>query len=335
MVYIEEEGISYATSLENGDFGSGAEDLWYLDRLDQLPDEIEGVDVYILDTGIRFEHHEFGLRAKYSGYDPVDQYEFEEGTLDYVPLRGADCNGHGTAVASLVGGKTYGKSRKANLYSVRVLRCDTTAPWRVVLDGLNFVAEIIPKRGQNAIVLLPLSGTLATSINEAIQGLYEKNVIVITAAGNDGVDACLKTPASSQHAITVASTDRYDNVAVTSNYGSCVDLFAPGEDILAASSECDKCTAVRSGTTLSAAITAGVVAVYFSQFPHFTPDLMKERLLYQSIPDIIDLTPVPDDMKPQTPNRLLNSMFITKLLPPSQFLTVSFQGAVEVWLLHM
>ena len=99
MVYIEEEGISYATSLENGDFGSGAEDLWYLDRLDQLPDEVEGVDVYILDTGIRFEHHEFGLRAKYSGYDPVDQYEFEEGTLDYVPLRGADCNGHGTAVA--------------------------------------------------------------------------------------------------------------------------------------------------------------------------------------------------------------------------------------------
>ena len=86
------------------------------------------MDVYILDTGIMFQHKEFGNRAKYAGYDPVDQYECAQETEDYIPFHGADCHGHGKAVASLVGSKTYGKAKKANLYSVRVLRCDTTAP---------------------------------------------------------------------------------------------------------------------------------------------------------------------------------------------------------------
>ena len=299
--------MSYGTTIDGSGSGSVPQDLWYLDRLDYLPEENKRVDVYILDSGIRFEHNEFGNRAKYAGYDPVDQHELRQGTVGYVPRNGADCNGHGTAVASLVGGKTYGKAKKTNLYSVRVLRCDTTAPWGIVLDGLNFVNEVIRKRGHNAIVVLAHSGSHSQAINEAIQKLNQKNVIVITAAGNNGNNACHNTPANSQHTITVGSTDRNDKIAETSNYGPCVDLFAPGENIIAASNECDSCTEVTSGSTLSAAITAGVVAVYSSQLPYFTPATMKDRLLFYSIPDIIDFSAIPERMRSQTPNRLLSS----------------------------
>ena len=310
-MYIEEESVSYAASL-----GSGLEDrlgdLWYLDRIDQLPQEAgDGIDVYILDSGIRFQHEEFGYyRAKYAGYDPVDNYEYNKGTPDYVPMYGVDCHGHGTAVASLVGGEIYGVAKKANLYSVRVLRCDSTAPSGIILDGLNFVTEVIPKRSNNAIVLLALSGSNSKFINDSIEGLAHlgHNVIVITAAGNDGVSACLRSPASSPYAITVGATDRYDNIAEMSNFGSCVDLFAPGVDILTASNQCDSCSDVMSGTTLSAAITAGYVAVYFSQSPYFSSELMRERLLYNAVSGVINFDTIPENIRPETPNLILNSM---------------------------
>ena len=264
------------------------------------------MDVYVLDSGINFQHQEFGYRAKYAGFDPVDQYEYQQGTTGYAPKHGADCHGHGTAVASLVGGETYGTARKANLFSVRVLRCDSSAPWSVVLDGLNFIAEIIPKRSQNSIVLLALSGSYSTAVNDAIETLYRQDVVVVTAAGNGGVDACLKSPASSPFAITVGATDKQDSVTATSNYGSCVNLFAPGEDIVAANSQCDSCTGVMSGSTLSAGLTAGVAAAYISQMPHLTPAQIRDKLLLQSLRDVINIAAIPESFQPQTPNVLLN-----------------------------
>ena len=317
MKYIEEEAITYAAGT-----GSDSNDTypWHLDRIDQLsplldysydplPGQGEGVDVYILDTGIRFQHEEFGVRAKYAGYDPVDNYEYKQGRDDYVPQHGADCNGHGTAVAGVVGGVMYGTARKANLYSVRVLRCDNSAPFSVILDGLDFIAEVIPKQSQSAVVLLPLAGSRSIVINDAIESLYNQGVVVITAAGNGGVDACLKSPASSPYAITVGATDRQDVITSTSNYGHCVDLLAPGEDIPTASNQCDPCDEVTSGSTLSAGITAGVAATYLSQLPHLTPAQIRDKILHQSITDVIDFSILPEDH--QTPNILLN---IGKLL---------------------
>ena len=288
-------------------------DIWYQKHINQLPNEGEGVDVYILDTGIRFDHHEFEYRAKYVGYDPVDNYEYYKlgvGDLDYVPMRGADCHGHGTAVASLVGGRTFGKAKKANLYSVRVIRCDTSAPWRIILDGMNYVAKIASKGSNNAIILLALSSVPSESIDHMIMWLSGWNIMVITAAGNNGIDACEASPASSPYAMTVGATDRDDKIAVKSNYGPCVDLFAPGEGILAASNECDSCTNMMSGSTMSAAITAGVVTAYFSRSPHFTPAQVKEKFLEISIPDIIDLSSIPTDtLQSQTPNQLLSGIY--------------------------
>ena len=208
-----------------------------------------------------------------------------------------------------MGGETYGTATKANLYSVRVLRCDNSAPFSVILDGLDFIAEVIPKQSQSAVVLLPLAGSRSIVINDAIELLYNQGVIVITAAGNGGVDACLKSPASSPHAITVGATDRQDDITSTSNYGPCVDLLAPGEDIPTASNQCDSCAEVTSGSTLSAGITAGVAATYLSQLPHLTPAQIRDKILHQSITDVIHFSLLPEVYK--TPNILLN---IGKLL---------------------
>ena len=309
-MYIEEEGVFRAASMDTNTIVNNRADLWYQRRIDALPGDGRGIDVYILDTGIRFQHTQFDSRVKYGGYDAVDQYEWEKETEDYVPMHGKDCHGHGTAVASLVGGRTFGKATRANLYSVRVLRCDTTAPWSVVLDGLNYVAEIIPKRGHNAIVLLALSGSNTAAVNDALTYLNSLGVIVVAAAGNDGTNACETSPASSENIITVGSTDRSNSIASFSNYGPCVDLFAPGEDIFAANNGCDSCTGTMSGTTLSAALTAGVIAAYFSELPHFTPALMKERLLYQCLPGAINFDSLPEGAQAGTPNLLLKSTFL-------------------------
>jgi len=310
--YVETEGLAYAAGSE-----SVSGDRWFLDRLDQLIPPLdnsyepltgdgEGVDVYVLDTGINYQHQEFGYRAKYAGYDPVDQYEYAQNTRNYTPRGGADCHGHGTHVASLIGGKTYGTAREANLYSVRVLRCDSSAPWSIVLDGLDFLATIIPKRSQNAIVVLALSGSLSASVNDAIESLHGQDVVIIAAAGNNGVDACQKSPASSPYAITVGATNQDDNVTVQSNFGSCIDLFAPGENISGAGYRCDTCTAVMSGSTQSAGITAGVAASYFSQLPHLTPAQIKDKILSQSVKGVINLDVVPEEFQSNTADTLLN-----------------------------
>jgi len=185
--YVETEGLAHAAGSE-----SVSGDRWFLDRLDQIVPPLDssyepltgngkGVDVYVLDTGINYQHQEFGYRAKYAGYDPVDQYEYAKNIQNYTPRSGVDCHGHGTHVASLIGGKTYGTAREANLYSVRVLRCDSSAPLSIVLDGLDFLATIIPKRSQNAIVVLAFSGSLSPSVNDAIESLHRQDAVITSA----------------------------------------------------------------------------------------------------------------------------------------------------------
>ena len=120
------------------------------------------------------------------------------------------------------------------------------------------------------------------------------------------MDACLRSPASSPYAITVGATDRQDNITSTSNYGRCVDLFAPGEDIPTANNQCDSCTEVTSGSTLSAGIVAGVAATYLSQLSHLTPAQIRDKILGQSITDLINFSILSEEQQSQTPNVLLN-----------------------------
>ena len=306
--YIEEEGIVEGYQDEYLD--------WHLDRLDQYKLPLDyfyrpigdgaGVDVYILDSGISYQHEEFEYRAKYGGYDPVDAYE--ERNANFVRRRGQDCHGHGTHVASLCGGKTYGSAKKVTLYSIRVLRCDNTAPWSTVLDGLEYCGSVIPERGRPAIVSLSLGGDYLRVVNDQIRSLHQQGIHVVTAAGNGKNDACFKSPASSDFAITVGGTSITDGLYLRgsgTNYGRCVDVFAPGETVQAADYSCNNCSIRFSGTSMSTPIVSGIAAIHLSRQPILTPNQLKQKIIDESIKDVINFTGIPPNSWTDTPNKLI------------------------------
>ena len=188
---------------------------------------------------------EFEFRAKYGGYDPVDAYE--EDQPNFVRRFGEDCHGHGTHVSSLCGGKTFGSAKDVNLYSVRVLQCDNAAPWSVVIEGLEYVSRVVPERGRPAVVSMSLGGGFFLPMNEAVENIYNLGITVIVAAGNGNRDSCTRSPASSEYAISIGGTREGDGLYLLgsgTNFGSCIDIFAPGERILAADYRCQNCSKV-------------------------------------------------------------------------------------------
>ena len=266
----------------------------------------KGVDIYILDTGISFAHKDFEHRAKFSGYDPVDSFSSQG-----KPRKGRDCHGHGTHVASLAGGKSFGAAKHATLYSVRVLQCNNAAPWSVVLDGLDHVAEMVMKRKRPSVVSLSLGGGFYNSVNTAVEALEKMGVVVVVAAGNEKTDACSRSPAGSPAVISVAATDADNHAYWTdssygTNYGSCISLFAPGKSVIGANFSCDNCTRYLSGTSQAAPLVSGVAAILLQKAPMLLPSEVKQRILNLSLVDAVNLTVLPDEFRQQTANRLLH-----------------------------
>ncbi len=308
---MEEEQLAFGTQDPNLP--------WHLDRIDQphvLPRDYQygpqnkgaGVDVYILDTGINYDHLEFQRRAKYGGYDPVDEYYGES-------REGRDCQGHGTHVSSLVGGKTFGTARQVNLFSVRVLDCTNFAPWSVVLDGLDFVAKVKKEKKRPMVVVMSLGGGFQAAANEAIQNLHDMGVVVVVAAGNGRDDACMYSPSSSEYAITVAGSNGTDSLYSITNFGKCIDIFAPGDRILGANYSCINCTMHLSGTSMATPMVAGVAAMYLNEQPLLSPSEVKEKLMSESIKNELDFSQLILDVESDeaslaielTPNRLLQT----------------------------
>jgi subtilisin family serine protease len=250
---------------------SGA--TWGIDRIDQrdrplsgtytYPTTASNVTAYIIDTGIRLNHSQFGGRAT-SGYDAVDG-----GSAD-------DCAGHGTHVAGTVGGSTYGVAKAVQLVAVRVLDCAGSGTNAGVIAGVNWVTQNARKP---AVANMSLGGGASTALDNAVQASISSGVTYALAAGNSSANACNSSPARVPAAITVGATTSTDARASYSNYGSCLDIFAPGSSITSSWYSSSSATNTISGTSMAAPHVAGAAALVLARNPLFSPAQVRDSLV--------------------------------------------------------
>ena len=267
---VERDGVAYASEEV-----TQSNATWGLDRIDQTTGTNGaytydhtgiGVRAYIVDTGIRFSHAEFAGRAS-EGFDAFG------GT-------GADCNGHGTHVAGTVGGTTWGVAKQVELVAVRVLDCSGSGSWSGIIAGLDWITRNAIKP---AVANMSLGGGASVSVDDAVDSTIEAGVPVVVAAGNGNKagraqDACGYSPARVPAAITIGATNSSDAKTSWSNYGSCVDFFAPGASITSAWHSGDAVTNTISGTSMAAPHVAGVAALYLQQDANALPTVVGAAL---------------------------------------------------------
>ncbi|KAI1263685.1 peptidase S8/S53 domain-containing protein [Xylariaceae sp. FL1019] len=224
-----------------------------------------GTYAYIVDTGILQTHSEFEGRASY-GYNAVGG-------------QNVDSNGHGTHVAGTIGGKTYGVAKKATLISVKVFQGDSSST-SIILDGYNWAVNDIISKGRKAkaVTSLSLGGSYSAAFNNAVNAAYTSGVLSVIAAGNDGVNAANTSPASAANALTVGAIDSSWTFAYFSNYGSVVDVNAPGVDVKSSWIGSNSATNTISGTSMATPHTSGLALYLIAKEGLSTPSAVISRI---------------------------------------------------------
>jgi subtilisin family serine protease len=239
---------------------------WGLDRIDQRDRPLDnsytynttgsGVNAYVIDTGIRRSHNEFGGRAVH-GYTAINDGRGSD-----------DCNGHGTHVAGTVGGATYGVAKATRLVAVRVLACNGSGSTSGVIAGVDWVTS---NHVKPAVANMSLGGGASSSLDSAVSNSIAAGITYAVAAGNSNANACNYSPARVGPALTVGSTTSSDARSSFSNFGSCLDIFAPGSSITSAWHTSNTATNTISGTSMAAPHVAGVAALYLQSNPGASP----------------------------------------------------------------
>jgi len=310
--YVEEDSYVFASATQSGA-------TWGIDRTDQRDLPLNGtyvydttasnVHAYIVDTGVLGSHSQFSGRMG-NGYTAISD---GRGTND--------CNGHGTHVAGTVGGSVHGIAKGVTIHPVRVLGCDGSGTNSGVIAGMDWVAQnhVAP-----AVANMSLGGGASTSTDNAVQNMVDAGVTVVVAAGNDNSNACNYSPARAPAAITVGSTTSSDARSSFSNYGSCLDIFAPGSSITSAWYTSTSATNTISGTSMASPHVAGVAALYLAANPGATPSQVTSAVLAASTPNKVT------SPGSGSPNKLLYSFFGSEPPPPPPPPETELQNGVAV-----
>lgn len=279
--------------------------IWGLDRIDQqsLPLDSNyyydfdgsGVTAYVIDTGVRISHNEFGNRASH-GYDFIDN-----------DADATDCNGHGTHVAGTIGGSAYGVAKNVNIVGVRVLGCNGSGSNSGVIAGINWVKN---NASGPSVANMSLGGGASQATDDAVNNAVAAGVSFIVAAGNDNRNACNYSPARAANAITVGSTTSNDSRSSFSNYGNCLDIYAPGSSIKSAWYNSNTATNTISGTSMAAPHVAGAVALFLDETPSLSPSQIDTKLSQRSTKNTVS------DAKSGSPNELLYTLDGGVIDPP-------------------
>lgn len=262
----------------------------------------KGVTVFVIDTGINVKHKEFEGRASWGKTIPSNDPD-------------ADDNGHGTHCAGTIASKAYGVSKKAEVVAVKVLRSNGSGTMADVIAGIDYAVKrhksLLAQQGskyRGSVANMSLGGGKSRPLESAVANAIAQGLHFAVAAGNDNRDACDVSPAGVESAITVAASNRYDQKAYFSNYGPCVDVFAPGQDIESTWTGSDSAKNTISGTSMASPHVAGLVAYYLSLAPQSDSAFNSGPISTKEMKDMLKKSATRDALtgvNRQTPNLLI------------------------------